>query len=770
MIEVAAANPVAALVRGVGRLLLVSFLVAAVAGPAAAYELEGLERVDPELVRPVLEEVPEDAPRSEITGAIRRLYELGYFQRIDVRRDPETGELTWVFRERPFVVEVVTRGITELSDDKVEKAVAIERGVFLDPRRIRRTEQAVEKLYREEGYSDTDVRVHTEPVEETKPNEVRVVVEAKETGKVRILAVHVRGNESVSEEEIRARLESRPPNGLSFLTSRGEFDREAAERDRYRIEALYLERGFLKVQVDGPDVSYTPGSERVVLGYTVQEGLQYDLGSLTFDGDIFFQRETLGEWVDLEVDAPLNRVALEEGIRQIVEAYSDYGFAFARATPDFTYHDDRRVADVRLDIDRGPMVYIRRIEVQGNTKTRDKVVRRELLISEGELFSGSQLRRSRERVNALGFFEAVTFETRAVSDDQLDIVIQVTEKPTGTASAGIGYSSIDQFVGNLRLNFGNLMGYGIRLNLEAEFGGRRQTFTLGYTDPYFLDTPISLGVDLFRNRQEYFSGLAGVQSYTQENIGGSLSLGYKLGIYNRVFVTFRDELSRFSDLAVQSRRFFTGGETRSLKLTWRRDARNHPYDPTSGNLFLISTELAGGALGADHTFTKYRFLDQHFVTFFDFLTWMLKAEVGLSTAPGDRVPFAERYFVGGIYTLRGFDYRTVGPSLMVPSSAGDPYSEVTEIFVGGNKQVLLSSELIFPLVPPAGIKGVLFVDAGNTWLEEEQFFERRLRVGYGFGFRWFSPIGPLRFEWGFPWEQREGERPRVFEFSIGSYF
>lgn len=748
---------------------LVALAVPAMLAPVRteAAELAGLRRVDPELIRGFVEPVSDEASPQAVAAAIAGLYELGYFRRIEAHRDD--GRLRFVFEERPFVQEVVRVGIEELSKEKTDAAIKIRTGAFLDPAAVRDTRNALDALYREEGFSRTDVMVRTEPLGDE--GDVRVVVEARETGKVRILEVRVQGHAFFTTGEVLDKLETAPPSLLGFLSGRGTWNREAAERDRYRIESIYLEKGFLKVQVEGPTVTFTPDGSSVIVEYRIQEGLQYSLRRVEHAGDLFYRRDTLRDWLEVPDGEPLNRLKLEEGIRTTTDAYAEYGFAFARVEPEFVFDDEAREVDVTVRITRGPLVYVRRIEVVGNTKTRDKVVRRELLIAEGELFSGAAVRQSRERVYALGFFEAVTFETEAVADDELDLRIRVTERPTGTASAGVGYSSLDKFVGNLKLNFGNLAGYGIRMDLQAEFGRSRQTFSISYTDPYFLDSPFSFGVDLFRNRQEYFSGVGGFQEYTQTNIGGRLSLGYKIAIYNRLFLTFRDELTEFEGLRLSSDRFFTGGETRSLTLSWRRDSRNHPYDPTHGNLFLASVEGAGDVLGGDHTFTKYRLLVQHFYSFAkDYLTLTGKAEGGLATAPGNRVPFAERYFVGGIYSLRGYDWRTVGPSLLVPSDTRDPFSGVTRVFTGGNKQVLLTAELIFPILPPAGIKGVVFVDAGNTWLEEDPWFASGLRMGYGFGFRWFSPIGPLRFEWGFPIDRRPNERPRVFEFSIGSYF
>lgn len=746
---------------------LVASLVVALPGLAAAADLVGLRRVDAELVRGFVEPVTAGATREAVASAISRLYDLGYFRRIEVRR--EEGQLIFVFEERPFVQEVVRVGIDELSKEKVDGAVKIRSGAFLDPQAVRDTRSALDALYRDEGFSRTDVMVRSEPLADD--GDVRVVVEARETGKVRVLEVRLQGHAHFTDDELLGRLETAPPSALGLFNGRGTWNRDAAERDRYRIEAAYLEQGFLKVQVEGPAVTFTPDGRAVVVEYRVHEGLQYSLRRIEYAGDLFYRRATLRDWLDVPDGEPLNRLKLDEGIRTTTDAYAEYGFAFARVEPDFTFDDNSREVDVTVRITRGPLVYVRRIEVVGNTKSRDKVVRRELQIAEGELFSGRAVRNSRERVYALGFFEAVTFETEAVADDELDIRIRVTERPTGTASAGVGYSSLDSFVGNLKLNFGNLAGYGIRLDLQTEFGKLRQTFNVSFTDPYFLDSPFSFGVDLFHSRQEYFSSVGGYQAYKQTNTGGRLSFGYKVAIYNRVFLSLRDELTEFDGLQLSSNRFFTGGETRSLTLTWRRDSRNHPYDPTRGNLFLASAESAGQFLGGDHTFTKYRLLVQHFYSFArDYLTLAGRVEGGLATTQGDRVPFAERYFLGGIQTLRGYDWRTVGPALRVPTSTRDPFTGVSRVFTGGNKQVLLSAELIYPILPPAGIKGVFFIDAGNTWLEEADWFDSGLRLGYGFGIRWFSPIGPLRFEWGFPIDRRPNERSRVFEFSIGSYF
>lgn len=709
----------------------------------------------------------ENPSPEELAERIQKLYQRGYFSRIAVERG-EGGELVFIFEERPLVRSVEIRGVESLSEEKKKEAILVKSGSFLNPKDLAETRSKLLDLYKKEGYPEAEVSLRTEEVGK---NEVKVIVEVKEKKELYLARIHIYGNKKIPEEELLGILESQPKKGgLGFLTRAGSFSRELLEQDRQRIEAYYLKNGYLKVRVEGPFISHYPLSPAMIVEYRVEEGSQYRVGEITLGGELYFRGDALRGMIPLKKGEVFDRLALEEGIQRISDAYGEFGFAFARVEPELIFHEEELTADVILRITPGELVFIRRIEITSNTKTRDKVIRRELLLDEGELFSPRKLRESRERIYALGFFDAVTIETRAQGEDQLDLIIQVTERPTGTASAGFGYSSIDQFLGTVRVNFGNFLGYGIRLDFQGEWGGRRRSAILSFTDPYFLDTRFSLGVDLTYSSQMFFTTLGLSSSYAQETRGARLTLGYKIETYTRIFFTLRDEFIRFTDLIIAQSPFFSGGETRSFIASIRRDTRNHPFDPQKGGILFGSVEWAGGGLGGDFTFTKYDLVGQIFFPILRYLTLSLRGETAFATTPGERVPFAERFFVGGIFTLRGYDYRGVGPSLYVPASTGDPYAPLVRVFVGGNKMLLFNTELLFPLIPPAGIKGVLFADAGNVWLEEERFLMTPLRIGYGFGIRWFSPIGPLRFEWGFPYKRQPEERARVFEFTIGTYF
>jgi outer membrane protein insertion porin family len=724
--------------------------------------------VDKDLIKGYFQGFPSNPTQWEVSEKIRSLYELDFFSQIYVEYDQEKNDFIWHFVERPFIKEVEIRGISAINEEKWKGKIPIQRGTFLTPKKIQQTEEFIKKLYEEEKEPIPRISVQKEQLNEK--NEVRLTVEVEEEEEWKVLDVKIYGAEQIPLQELLKELETRPRGPFSFLTREGIYHTDSAERDRYRIEQFYLKRGFLKVKVDGPIVSQPLHHRGVIVEYRVSEGKPYKVGEIRIGKQSFFPPEKLREKIPLMGGEIFDRIAFEEGIQKIVDAFGEYGFAFARVDPKFSYREEENLADVELTILPGKPVFIRRIEITGNTRTRDKVIRREILLHEGELFHTSRVRESRERIFALGFFDAVTIETKGVGEDQIDLVVQVTERPTGTASAGVGYSSIDRFVGTVRVNFGNFLGYGLRLDFIGEFGGRRRSLIFSYTDPYFLDSLYSLGVDLNFSQQEFFSGFLFSTVYTQETRGGRITLGRKLGIYNRIFLGVRAEKIQFLGLPFTQTPFFSGGETRSLTLTLRRDTRNHPFDPSKGHIVQGSVEWAGKPLMGDFLFTKYDFITQFFHTLFSYLTFSTRGEIALATTPGERVPFAERYFLGGIFTLRGYNFRTVGPKIYIPENPSIPGSPLLLIHTGGNKMFLVNNELLFPLIPPAGIKGVLFLDLGNVWEEEENFFSRPLRSGYGFGIRWFSPIGPLRFEWSFPYKPLPDEPPRLFDFTIGTFF
>jgi outer membrane protein insertion porin family len=413
--------------------------------------------------------------------------------------------------------------------------------------------------------------------------------------------------------------------------------------------------------------------------------------------------------------------------------------------------------DLIFEIKKGREVFIERINILGNTKTRDKVIRRSLPAVEGELYSLSGLKGSRQNLNRLGYFKEVNISTKKGSaDDKLEMNVQVEEGPTGSISVGGGYSTLDKFVGTVQISQSNLFGRGQRLSLVAQIGGISQFYNLGFTEPSLFDSRLSGGVDIYNTRRIY-------DSYTVQRVGGGLRSGFPLVGRTRAFLSYKYETITISD-ALPTASFIilesVGiSTTSSVTGTIRRDTRDNFADPTQGSDNSVSLEYAGGVLGGTNDFTKYGANSAWWVTPFWSSTFTTRGRIGyLQGREGSNVPLFERYRLGGIYSVRGFKAWTIGPVA--------PNGEV----IGGDKELLFNLEWIFPLIRQLKIKGLVFFDAGNAWDVAQPFLDGGLRTSVGLGFRWLSPMGPLRLEWGYNLQPKPGESQSAWEFAVGTAF
>jgi outer membrane protein insertion porin family len=427
-------------------------------------------------------------------------------------------------------------------------------------------------------------------------------------------------------------------------------------------------------------------------------------------------------------------------------------------------------------VQKGQPVSIERIEIVGNSKTRDKVIRREMRVYEGELFSGTGLRRSKERVTALGFFETVEV-THKPGADQSHVVVQVDvkEKATGTFQLGLGFSNVENFIFTAQVSQQNFLGWGQSVSASVQWSALRSFLQLSFYDPYFFDTNFIFSADLYKQQADYFG-------FLRNATGGDLNLGYHVLedvmlnlTYTREYVQVEPGTGQDITLANQ----FRSGNTSSLRLSGTWDRRDNRLFPTKGFINFASAEWAPKALGGDFLFTRYTAYSRLYFPLFWGLVFKTNANLGViqQLDPKSPLPISELYYVGGINTVRGYPLRTISPQILVGTSS-NPDAGVSSFHVGGNKQAYFNFELEFPIFEKVGIRGVLFYDAGNAFAQNAPFFTDRahdLPLGMfhsvGFGFRWFSPIGPLRFEWGIPLNRRpEDTQPLVFEFSIGNNF
>ncbi len=496
-----------------------------------------------------------------------------------------------------------------------------------------------------------------------------------------------------------------------------------------------------------------------------------------------------------------NRSKLGSDITKLNDSYKDAGYAYVNVQPLTAIDADKRTVDVIFEVQKGNPVYFGKIHIRGNTKTRDKVIRRELRVYESELYNQTRLDRSKKLVQALGFFEKVELSTKAQegAPDKIDVSIEVTERATGTFQIGAGFSSVENFIGQAQVSQNNLFGRGTTLQLQAQISSLWQLFTLRYLDPYFLDTRLTFAFSIYNS-------LLFFPSFNRTARGGDLTWGYLFGDYVRVFGTYKLEnvevqqnqtnIGGFGQTTQVSQgtisNLFRSGWTSSIRLSMNYDSRNDRMFPSKGMFHSLSVEFADPLIASQAVYTRVTGFLRFYYPIWGPFIFRTNLEGGwVSSRSSQGVPIYERYLIGGINTIRGFQLFSLGPKVNVLQSQ-EPSAFLSQFNIGGNLQLILNTEIEFPILAAVQIKGVIFFDAGNAYNTELSKYcpnsrsvsnipnvfnpcnayptPYNLRYSVGFGFRWFSPIGPLRFEWGIPLNRQKGEDPIVFEFTIGNFF
>ncbi|MCB9536302.1 MAG: outer membrane protein assembly factor BamA [Myxococcales bacterium] len=712
--------------------------------------------------------------RARVRGDIRAIFLLGFYTDVQVDLTRVDGKEVLTFRvvEKPSIRNVVYEGNDELDDDELGEVVDIKAYGILDLAKVNRNAEKIRDLYVEKGYflAEVDWEVVDLP-----DNQVDVVFKVTEKQEVKVARITIVGNKQLSDAYIKERLETREGGFLSFLTGAGSFQTEAFSRDQLRINQFYYDQGYIKARTGTPRVELSPDKSELFLTIPVEEGERYKTGEVDVTGDFLAEHpkdEVMG-LVTLKKGEWFSSTQLRDTINAIGELYKDEGYAYVNIVPNTLVDDEKRIVDLSIDIEKGNKVRIGRIRIQGNTRTRDKVIRREMRIYEGEYYSSSGLRRSERLITRLGFFETVNITTnRGAEEGTMDVLVDVKEKPTGTFQIGAGFSSIESFVAQAQIAQNNLFGRGQSLSLQATLSKIRTIANVRFADDYFLDTKVRFATNVYRFETNF-------EDFTRESLGGDLTLGYPLSDDWSVAVTYTLEqvdvrLGGFgsSRAAVPIANLFNNGLTSSLRFSLFYDTRNNRLFPSSGIFASASAENANEFLGSENLFTRYQVRGRYYYDLGFDITLKLNAQWGLITSPlRTGVPIFERFFVGGPLTVRGFRRNTLGPTIGVPDAAR-PDSGTEPFNIGGTEQWIGNAEVEFPIFQRVGIRGVLFLDGGNAFDRRDDVTDKfsELRYSWGFGIRWFSPIGPLRFEWGFPFAPREDEESSVFDFSIGNFF
>ncbi len=738
--------------------------------------IQGHSRIEEDAIRSrLVTQVGESFSQDKVAQDIRELFATGFFYDVVVSRSgtPQEVILTYEVVEKPSIREILYRGNSEIKDEDLREASGLRAFELLDMSVVRQAVEKIERLYEEKGFFLARVTFEVQEIENT--DEVRLVFQIEENEKVQVRKITIIGNNHIPTSRLKSRMATKEGGFFSFLSGSGSYKQEAFERDLQILNFLYFNEGFVQVSIDRPQVFVTPDKRSIYITIRIEEGEQFRVGSVDFIGDLLMPKEELLEAISID-DSELFVYETLQRDREVIEAkYGDLGYAYVNVIPRPQIRERDREVDLVFEIDKGNKVYIGKINVLGNTKTRDKVVRRELRIHEGELFNETRRRQSMANVRRLGFFEEVSFNTRTPpgDPDRMDIDIVVRERNTGTIQVGAGYSSFQKFVFTGQVNQTNFLGRGQNLGAALEYSQRQSIFKFSFTEPYFMDTEWSMGVDAYQSSRS-------LTEYREIKKGGALRVGHPLAPYLYGFLRYRldDTEIRLNPDAdpllfpVETAEGVTSSLTGSIEYD-RRDDRFMPSDGVFGSM---SLEYAG--LGGDLKYTRGLFNFRYYKEIFWNVVWRNNINYGFITSnePGREPPFNALFLLGGANSLRGFDWFTVGKRQFSQDAfddaqsgnAPDPASAAMRPF-GGKQQFYYNLEFQFPLIRDAGIHGVVFYDVG---IAEDKLSWDELRMNVGYGFRWFSPIGPLRFEFGFPLDRREqyGESAMSFHFAIGSPF
>ncbi len=708
----------------------------------------------------------------KIDEDIKSIYSLGFFTDVKAEKNiTDKGvSITYKVTEKPVVREIIFQGNTVLTTDKLKENLDIKPNSIFSAKELVKSIKKIKKLYVDEGYPLVEI----EPLQEQiSAEELKLTLKITAENKVLIRDIKFEGNKEFNDSKLRGTIETKRDWWLAWITGAGVYKEEMFKNDMLLISELYMNNGYINFKIAEPKVDITPDKKALFVLVSMTEGDKFTTGQIDFKGDLLESKEDLYKRLKMISGVVFSRAALRQEVFDLTDVYADKGFAFANVNPITTVDSSKKSIDITFNFEKGEKVYIERINVTGNSKTRDKVLRREIRIAEGEMYSATSLKKSKQNLMNLGFFEEATIATsKGKGDNKLNLDVNVKEKPTGTFSIGGGYSSLDGFVGQGSVQQANLFGYGLKANASASVGAKSSTYSVGLTDPYFLDTKWSLGGDIFRTERQYVD-------YTKRSTGADIKGGYQFNDSLSTFLLYRFEkinILKESFALQETRRLYpdlvtaSDSTTSSVTATLSRNTTDYRLDPTTGMTNSFSVEFAG--LGGTNRFLRYIGQTSQFFPVIFGSVFMVHGTFGQIMAMGAPVPIDEKFYLGGISTLRGYSGRTVSPYIIMPqydSLTGVKTGEQRAYF-GGDSEVIFNLEYTFPLLKDAGLKGVVFFDSGNSANGFENVFSGFLN-SYGFGIRWFSPIGPLRLEYGIPLNPRPGiDKSGRIEFSIGNFF
>jgi outer membrane protein insertion porin family len=724
--------------------------------------VEGLQRTEPGTVFNYLPvKVGETMNAAKARAALRALYATGFFA--DVRLEAENQVLVVQVRERPAVAQIDFSGIKQFEPENLKKALrelGLAEGRIFDRALLDSAEQEIKRQYLSQGLYAAEVQTTVTPLER---NRVGISISVTEGEVAKIQGINIVGAQAFSEKELLGLFVLRTPGWLTWYTKHDRYARERLAADLETLRSFYLNRGYLDFSLDSTQVSITPDRRDIYITVNIVEGETYTVSDVSLAGQLLLPREELEPLIQLKPGDTFSRERLAASTKAITDRLGNEGYAFANANAIPTVDKEKRTVAFSIVVDPGRRVYVRRIDVAGNSKTRDEVVRREMRQLEGAYYDASKIQLSRRRIDRTQFFSEVTVETQPVegNPDQVDVVYSVKEKPTGSLLLGVGFSSVERIALSASVTQANAFGTGKYLSANINSGSVNQVYSLSYLDPYYTVDGVSRGFDVYKRKTDA-SSLA-VGPYVTDSIGGGVKYGYPVS--EQVTVDFglnleSVELEVFPISPLSYLQFVNDFGTQYTYLSGTvgiaRDTRDSLITTTAGSYLRASTELAGG----DLQYYRLGYQHQWYRPITRATTLHLGGEIGYAGGyAGYPLPFFKNFFAGGPGSVRGYRSFSLGPQDLLGNA------------VGGNRKLQLQAEVLFPMPGAEHDRSVRlagFVDAGQVYANKIEFDE--LRYSTGIALFWSSPMGPLRLSLAKPLNPQSQDRVQQLQFTFGTGF
>jgi outer membrane protein insertion porin family len=753
--------------------VLAACLTLAAAGAAAQsfapfvvkdIRVEGLQRTEPGTIFSYLPvKVGETMNEEKAQAALRALYATGFFS--DVRLEVEGGVLVVFVQERPAVAQIDFSGMKEFEPDAVRRVLreqGLAEGRIFDRSVLDNAEQELKRQYLSRGLYAADVQTTVTPLERNRVG-INIAVTEGEVAKIR--GINIVGAEAFRERELLDLFVLRTPGWLTWYTKHDRYARERLAADLESLRSHYQNRGYLDFLIESTQVSITPDRRDIYITINVNEGERYTVSDVQLSGQMLLPREELEKLIQLKQGDVFSREKLAASTKAISDRLGNEGYAFANANAIPDVNKEKRTVSFNVVIDPGRRVYVRRIDVAGNSKTRDEVVRREMRQLEGAYYDASKIQLSRRRIDRTGFFSEVNVETQPVegSSDQVDVLYTVKERPTGALLIGVGFSSVERFALSTSIRQSNAFGTGKFVSANINSGRVNTVYALSYHDPYFTVDGVSQGFDVYKRETD--ASTLSVGPYATDALGGGVKWGYPVSEITTVDFGINLESVKLTVFTTSPQQYIDfanafGNEYRYGALTagWQRDTRDSVIVTSSGAFMRASAEVASG----DLQYYRLGFQNQWYYPLSRTYTLMLRGDLGYAGGFSNRpLPFFKAYFVGGPDSVRGYRAFSLGPR------------DVNGNAVGGRTKVAGGAEFLFPM-PGASreqsLRLAAFVDGGQVYGQGQKVELGELRYSTGLALHWLSPFGPLRLSFAQPLNKKDEDQVQRLQFTFGTGF